>query len=109
MKPQIAYKLFRVRKDGTLGSLFIGRKSKLATGEWMEAELIPTKGFKPRFGWHCLKRPHAPHLKLNGRAWFRVEIREWEQIQRPAAQGGTWFLAKYLRILEPLKPLPQTD
>jgi len=40
----IAYKLMRLRKDGTLGSLFINKKKVYPIGEWLEAEFIPTKG-----------------------------------------------------------------
>tara|TARA_Y100000310_G_scaffold186813_1_gene186937 strand:- start:430 stop:642 length:213 start_codon:yes stop_codon:yes gene_type:complete len=40
------YKLFRVRKDGTLGSLFINKKERLPIGKWIKAESYPTKGYK---------------------------------------------------------------
>lgn len=33
----ITYKLFRQRKDGTLGSLFINRKARLPEGVWLQA------------------------------------------------------------------------
>ena len=94
----IAYKLFRVRQDGSLGSLFINRRRRLPIGEWMESECIPTKGFAVREGWHCLPRPEAPHLTIKGRRWYAVEIDDWETLDRPASQGGHWFLAHRMRI-----------
>ena len=52
-----AYKLFRVRKDGTLGPLFINRRQVVPIGEWLTAEEHRTKGFAFRPGWHCTARP----------------------------------------------------
>jgi hypothetical protein len=53
-----AYKLFRVRRNGTLGPLFIGRDIIVPIGEWIKAELIETKGFKFRPGTHAPKSRH---------------------------------------------------
>lgn len=36
-----AYKLFRVRRDGTIGPLFINKKQRIPVGEWMCAEEHP--------------------------------------------------------------------
>ena len=58
-----AYKLMKMRKDGSLGSLFINAKEKYEINKWMDAEFIPTKGFAERYGWHCTLKPTAPHLK----------------------------------------------
>ena len=98
-----AYKLMKLRKDGTLGSLFINAKEKYPTNTWMEARHIPTKGFAERTGWHCTLQPHAPHLKTdlaNGekRVWVEVEIEDVEYYDRPESQGGTWVLARHMRI-----------
>lgn len=41
----IAYKLFRVRKDCSIGSLFVNRCARLGLNEWMKAEPRRTKGF----------------------------------------------------------------
>ena len=98
------YKLFRVRRDGTLGSLFINRRPALPLGVWLPAASYPTKGFAVRPGWHVTKRPHAPHLSLQGRRWYCVEFRGYEVLQRPARQGGTWYLARQLKILGPVRP-----
>ena len=67
------YKLLRLRKNGTLGSLFINRRAVLPLGIWLPAEEHPTKGYKFRPFWHCLPVPKAPHLTEKGRAWYRGE------------------------------------
>lgn len=96
----IAYKLFRVRKNGTLGSLFINRKAVLEPGVWLEAETYPTRGYALATGWHCCTRPGAPHLSTNGRQWWLVEIEDVASRLRPASQGGMWYVARKMRILE---------
>lgn len=70
-----AYKLFRVRKDGTLGPLFIDPKRRARPNVWEKAEAIRTKGFKFRPGWHACAVPFAPHLSTKGRLWCRVKLR----------------------------------
>lgn len=101
----IAYKLFRVRKDGTIGPLFINRKLIVEPNKWMGAECHPTKGFAVRPGWHCTLTPVAPHLKTDlksgeTRKWFKVEVSGITTFQRPESQGGTWVLAEKLKVLE---------
>lgn len=101
----IAYKIFRIRKDGTLGPLFINRKQVIPEGVWLEAESHPTKGFAFRPGWHCTFTQNAPHLKLDlksgeERAWFKVEVEDVTTYDRPESQGGAWVLAGRLKVLE---------
>ena len=102
----IAYKLMRKRRDSSLGPLFINRKMRVPVGEWVEAESWPTKGFAVRPGWHVLSRVHAPHLlKKDGtlakdRVWVQVEIEDFQEYSRPESQGGRWFLANRMRVLE---------
>ena len=95
-----AYKLFRLRKDGSLGSLFINRKDILPENVWLEAAYHPTKGFKERCGWHCCSRRYAPHLSKKGRTWRKVEMRDIENLERPKNQGGLWYIAGKIRILD---------
>lgn len=98
----IAYKLFRMRRDGTIGSLYINRKARLPVDEWLRSDLHPTKGFAVREGWHVLAKPVAPHLKpMSDRVWYKVQIRDWSTFFRPANQGGQWYLAKWMRIIGP--------
>ena len=98
--PIQAWKLMRLRKDGSLGSLFINRKERLPRGVWMLARSYPTKGFKERPGWHCLAEPEAPHLTTNGRVWVKVILDEIQEFRRPEKQGGLWFLATWMKIEE---------
>jgi hypothetical protein len=100
MMPKIAWKLFRLRKDGSLGPLFINRKQRVPIGEWLDAEEHPTKGFAFRPGWHCCSERNAPHLSKNGRVWVKVEIEDYQEIQRPERQGGVWFLANRMKVIE---------
>lgn len=95
----IAYKLFRVRKNGTIGSLFINRKDILPIGEWLISKVYPTKGYALRPGWHATKKPFAPHLSMKGRIWYKVEIKDFYKHKRPINQGGVWYLAKQMMIL----------
>lgn len=100
----IAYKLFKVRKNGTIGPLFINARQVVPIGEWLQAEEHPTKGFAYRPGWHCTFTPNAPHLRTTGddRAWYRVEVEDTTTYNRPESQGGSWVLANRLKVLERL-------
>lgn len=102
----IAYKLFKLRRNGTLGPLFINARQTVPVGEWLPAEDHPTAGFAHRPGWHCTHSPSAPHLAKEPkhgpkRVWCKVEIAgDVTEFNRPLLQGGTWFLATQMRVLE---------
>lgn len=98
-----AFKLFRVRKDGSLGPLFINMRLRIETGVWYEAEDHPTKGFAHRPGWHCGDQPEAKHLSEKGRAWYEVEIQDFYRFPRPAHQGGEWIIANHMRVIGPVE------
>lgn len=95
----IAYKLFRQLKSGEITSLFINKTERLEKGVWLNAKSYPTKGYKVRPYWHCTEKPIAPHLSERNRVWLKVEIDDYEEFSRPEHQGGKWFLAKKIRIL----------
>jgi len=104
---KIAYKLVKVRKDGSIGPLFINARLRIKVGEWMLAEAHRKKGFAFRPGWHCTRIPQAPHLKERlkagqNREWWMVEIVDFEERMRPEAQGGLWYLAKKIRFITPV-------
>ena len=96
----IAFKLFRVREDGSLGPLFINRRLRVPLRQWLLAEDHPTKGYARRPGWHAASKPVAPHLSTQGRCWYTVEIAGFHRLVRPASQGAEWFIAKQMRVLE---------
>ena len=98
----IAYKLLKVRKDGTIGPLFINRRQRIPLGVWLKAEDHPTKGYAHRPGWHATSDPIAPHLSKKGRAWFKVELRHAESLKRPASQGSLWWLAEEMKVIGPI-------
>lgn len=97
-----AYKLFRKRKDGTLGPLFINRKQVIPVGEWLEAEDHPTKGYAHRPGWHCGAEPKAPHLSERDRVWCEVEVEGYYDFPRPQHQGVRWMIADRMRVVREL-------
>jgi hypothetical protein len=99
----LAYKLCRVKKNGDITPLFINKSKVLPFNEWMEAECHPTNGYKVRPFWHCTSEPVAPHLSEKGRVWIKLEIEEFEEFKRPTNQGGLWFLAKRIKLIEILK------
>jgi hypothetical protein len=94
----IAYKLFKQRKDGSLGPLFINRKQLLIVGGSYEAEEHPTKGYAFRPGWHVCAKKSAPHLSEKNRVWAEVSISQYTAHKRPESQGGLWYTAKYMTI-----------
>lgn len=93
-----AYKLFRLKKNGAITSLFINKSIELPIGEWILAHNYPTKGFQVRKGWHSMKKKSAPHLSKKGRIWCEVEILEYQEFKRPKSQGGQWYLSSLLKI-----------
>lgn len=96
------FKLFRIRKDGTLGPLFIGQTIRIPVGKWQKAEAIRKSGFKFRPGWHACSEQFAPHLSMTGRVWCRVSLRGVQRHERPQSQGGLWYVAKQLKVEEVL-------
>lgn len=94
----LAYKLFRERKDGTLGSLFFNPRARIPVGKWLKAKAIRKKGFAFRPGWHACNLPRAPHLSKKNRVWCVVFLDGVTKHQRPATQGGLWFTAERLFV-----------
>ena len=122
------YKLLRLRKDGTLGPLFINRSLVMPIGKRLQAEVHPTKGYKERPGFHSTPQINAPHLTMKGRVWVECDVvgqqytpeqqpdmfspkRDmdilpawgWYYWERPEAQGGRWIISdniKLIRIVE---------
>lgn len=96
------YKLFTRRADGSLGPLFINRPQRLEVGVEYEAEDHPTKGYAHRPGWHICSKREAPHLSKTGRVWARVKFSRFKRHERPANQGGLWYTAEKMTIVEVL-------
>jgi hypothetical protein len=99
----IGYKLFTIRKDGSLGSLFINKRQRLELNKRYTSKNYPTKGFAVRAGWHICKEPRAPHLSTKGRRWYVVEFSgSITEYKRPESQGGVWYTSRYIKILRAL-------
>lgn len=96
-----AWKLFHIRKNGTLGPLFIDRRQVLQRGIWLPAANCPTKGYAERPGWHAVCNPDAvAHLSTKGRVWVSVCLRDWYLWPRPESQGGTWVIGRWIKLNE---------
>lgn len=74
----------------------------IPVGEWLQAEAHRTKGLAFRPGWHCCATQSAPHLSEKGRVWCKVLIEDAQEFLRPECQGGLWFLAQRMKVLEVL-------
>ena len=101
----IGYKLFKLRKDGSIGPLFINAASRTPIGEWLPAEDHPTKGFAHRPGWHLGLEPKAPHLAMSPkRGWFKCEYDAATayEFKRPSRQGGKWIIAQAIKVIGPV-------
>ncbi len=96
----IGYKLFKRRKDGSLGPLFINAKQRIEVGVNYPHEKHHKKGFAFRPGWHICSKPVAPHLSKKGRVWAKVAFSVMETIKRPKSQGGIWYLGSDMEVLE---------
>ena len=100
----VAYKLLRLRKDGTLGPLFVGRDLVIPISRTIQAQDdLPHPGLAHRPGFHCCANMFAPHIKLelkNGekRVWCLVTIDNYEKLNRPESQGGLWYIARTMRV-----------
>lgn len=111
-----AYKLLRLRADGTLGPLFVGRGQVMRPrGTYAARADLPHPGLAHRPGFHCTAKPRAPHIKLrlkNGerRVWCEVRLSGWVTPHlRPECQGGLWYTAERMQIVRVLDPVAVDD
>jgi len=105
----IGYKLFKQRKDGSIGPLFINARQRIEIGVEYPYEAHERKGFAFRPGWHICSKPFAPHLSKKNRVWAKVEFSLMDTIKRPESQGGIWYLGKTIKVLEIFNPTQETD
>lgn len=107
-----AYKLFRVRRDGSLGPVIINRGQRIETGKWLKFEDHSDKarsyGVAIRPGFHATKEPHAPHLTngskqaiADNRTWFVVELQKVRAEHRGVDGGSDWYVAEKMKVLHP--------
>lgn len=95
----IAYKLFSLKSNGELGSLFINKRARYKVDKWYEAEDHKTKGYYHRPGFHACIEKEAPHLSEKDRVWKKIEVLDYQILDRPKGQGK-WVLANRMRIIE---------
>lgn len=89
MKTGKGYKLFEMDADNNLYPLFIGKKEAMPMGQWLKAQVLPTKGFATRPGFHLGEVCSAPWLmsadgtykSQRGKRWKRV----WCEVEYDAS------------------------
>ena len=57
------FKCFEQDKFGNLYALFIDKNTKMPVGEWLQAEIVPTRGFSVRPGFHVGQIADCPWIK----------------------------------------------
>lgn len=129
-----AYKLFRTlkTKPGQIFPLFIGKTKATPVNQWIDAEMIPTKGFAIRPGWHAGVLPIAPHLRSKnnkrqtGRVWCEIKVSDsidyqpiadtsktrdirgslpsdgYYRFKTNKMQGGAWIIAGSIKVVKVL-------
>lgn len=84
------WKLFNLRKDGTIGPLFINRRQRIPSNQWLDAESHPTKGFAVRGQWHATSenQHHTSALKVEFGAEYSCKVsRQWTDQSRRVERG----------------------
>lgn len=74
------YKIFNL-KGGRLYPAMVRSRKHIPVGKWLEAEFEPTRGLKPRGGWHMTALPLAPQMRstrtkkmAKNRVWAECEM-----------------------------------
>lgn len=63
MKVNKGFKVFEQDPQGNLYALFIDKNTPMPVGEWLQAEIVPTKGFSLRPGFHVGQIADCPWIK----------------------------------------------
>ena len=80
MKTLKGYKLFEQDPMGNLYPLFIGKKNSMHIKEWQKAEILPTKGFAVRPGFHIGEICSAPWLMSFDGTYKSQRSKYWKRI-----------------------------
>lgn len=122
MNTIIAYKLFRIKKDGKLYPLYVDANEPVPIGIWIDAkegQLTDTGKVKSRLGslafrpgWHSGLYPIALHIgdkpnpgdsdpsyRPDNQVWVQVEIHSDIVWQNIANEQGTCARDKYLKFI----------
>ena len=87
-----AYKLFRKRKNGTLGPLFISKTQVIEPNVWLPAKAYRTKRFAFRPGWHCCSKCDAPISRWKGGCGVSLKSKAWKRLSDPLPKAGYGIL-----------------
>ena len=80
MKTIKTYKLFEMNQNGELFALFIGKNRPFPIGEWTNAEILPTKGFSVRPGFHSGEICSAPWLMSHDGKYKSQRSKYWKRV-----------------------------
>lgn len=80
MKTIKTYKLFEMNQNDELFALFIGKNKPFSIGEWTNAEILPTKGFSVRPGFHSGQIPSAPWLMSYDGKYKSQRSKYWKRV-----------------------------
>jgi hypothetical protein len=101
MKINRGYKLFEQDPMGNLYPLFIGKKEVMPIEEWINAKMLPTKGFSVRPGLHLGEICSAPWLMSADGTYKSQRSKYWKRV---------WVLCEYIAendYSEEVKQLPK--
>lgn len=102
----IAYKIMRMNRDHSFGSLYVLRDIKYHIGVNYHAQDGQPKNLAHRPGFHATTEPFAPHITLTpasgeNRLWVEVLLGgKIEEFKRPSNQGGKWLIAEQMKPLK---------
>ena len=80
MRIERGYKLFEQDPYGNLYALFIGKTKPMPMNEWIQAEILPTKGFAVRPGLHLGQIPSAPWLCSFDGTYKSQRSKYWKRV-----------------------------
>jgi hypothetical protein len=80
MKLIKTYKLFEMDQNENLFALFIGKNKTFQIGQWLKAEILPTKGFSIRPGFHSGEIPSAPWLMSANGCYKSQRSKYWKRV-----------------------------
>lgn len=80
MKVKRGYKLFEQSSKGELFPLFIDKRNAIPIGEWVDAEIHPTKGYSVRPGWHIGDVCSAPWLMSADGTYKSQRSKRWKRV-----------------------------
>lgn len=83
MKTNKGFKCFEMDTQGNLYALFIDKNTIMPIGEWIKAEIHPTKGYSFRPGLHIGEIPDCPWIKAydgSDNGYYKGRRKGWKRV-----------------------------